>query len=971
MYGMGSRSLFGQFRTLFGSGTLSGLGEGALLERFLAQKDETAFEEILARHGPMVLGICRRWLDDPHDVDDAFQAVFLILIRKAATLRDRNSLSNWLYGVSLRVAQRARASAARRRSRERQDPEGLSMAQATGARPDEREIPVIIDEEIRRLPAKQQAAVVLCLVQGKTHEAAALELRCPLGTVKSRVAGGRATLSRRLTRRGLAPSIVIGSRPPLEIGIASEVPNELLGRTIKAALQYATVHSMRGAAVTASVCSLAEGVLNTMLIARMKSIAVAVAALGVLACAATAFVLARQEAPPGREATGPPVNVAIKAESPLKLDLYGDPLPSGASMRLGTIRHRQDAQIYRTAFTPDARLLVTDGDDSQLRVWNAQDGTLSHRVKVPIEALSDFALSSDGKIVATTGVNLVPGKGIVREVVFSELSTGRELSRGSWVKDGTIEKLALCPDRRLLVTGSADGRLRFVNTSNGVESGTILFDKESVQRISLSRAGDRVAVATGIDGGPKPGRIRVFDITNLNELRALAKLDVDHDALAFSPDGNIVAITQTLALIFWDITSGQQSRHDNAYIEHMEFSPDGTRLIGIRYTGDIFVFWNPIARRYIGSMATASLVTGSLSLSPDNRTIAASGGPHVLHRWDMGTGREHSPATDAHQDRVTGATFTADGKVLITSSNDNTVRLWNVATGRQQKSLKHPFDVGPVSLLSDNRSLIVGARYKSFCYLWDIAKDEEPAILDDPDSQRTHTLAVTRSDEDHSILTFTDDGTLRRWNLETRRVQEKASFPFLLESIIDDAKLKRIKDTLIAAMLLKGGRLLATTGIFSGLRVVDVETRKEVGHFPAAELVIVSPDEKTLAVTFHGDKQTLRRFGYDPREDKLFNKGGTIILLDNKTFAEKLRIVVPGSEVWAMAISPDGKTLAATTGWETGQIRLYDVATGREIRTINTSAIRKSALAFSPDGAKIACGMADTSVVLWDVPARP
>ena len=107
---MRSPSVMGHLRTLFGAGTLSGLGEGDLLERFLVERDETAFEEILARHGPMVLGICRRWLDDSHQVDDAFQAVFLILVRKAGSLRDRNSLSNWLYGVTLRVAHRARAN---------------------------------------------------------------------------------------------------------------------------------------------------------------------------------------------------------------------------------------------------------------------------------------------------------------------------------------------------------------------------------------------------------------------------------------------------------------------------------------------------------------------------------------------------------------------------------------------------------------------------------------------------------------------------------------------------------------------------------------------------------------------------------------------------------------------------------------------------------------------------------------------
>ena len=105
-----SPTFFNHLKTLFRVGTLSGLGEGELLERFLANHDETAFEEILARHGPMVLGVCRRWLDDPDDGEDAFQAVFLILVQKAAKLGSRNSLSSWLYSVSLKVAKRARAT---------------------------------------------------------------------------------------------------------------------------------------------------------------------------------------------------------------------------------------------------------------------------------------------------------------------------------------------------------------------------------------------------------------------------------------------------------------------------------------------------------------------------------------------------------------------------------------------------------------------------------------------------------------------------------------------------------------------------------------------------------------------------------------------------------------------------------------------------------------------------------------------
>ena len=190
-----SRSLATHFRSLFTGGTLTGLGEGELLDRFISRRDEAAFEELVARHGPMVLAVCRRWLDDPHDLEDAFQATFLILVRKAKALRNREALAPWLHGVSHRVARRAGAAIRRRRERESRaitEPSITTPASTTMNPQDElarREVLALVDDEILRLPEKQRAAAVLCLVQGLSHEAAARALGWPLGTFKSRVAG--------------------------------------------------------------------------------------------------------------------------------------------------------------------------------------------------------------------------------------------------------------------------------------------------------------------------------------------------------------------------------------------------------------------------------------------------------------------------------------------------------------------------------------------------------------------------------------------------------------------------------------------------------------------------------------------------------------------------------------------------------------------------------------------------------------
>ncbi len=209
--GQRSEGVLGSIQRLFGRGTVSGLSQGQLLARFVGERDEIAFEAIVSQHGPMVLGICRRLLDDPHDVEDAFQATFLVLVRRAASLRDRDLLSNWLYGVALRVASRARRDRARRRIREHSDLE--DRLAATEDDSELGELRPLLDSEIARLPERFRTPIVLCYFEGLTHDQAAERLRCPVGTVRSRMAKARDLLRTRLTRRGFGQEGGIPAAP--------------------------------------------------------------------------------------------------------------------------------------------------------------------------------------------------------------------------------------------------------------------------------------------------------------------------------------------------------------------------------------------------------------------------------------------------------------------------------------------------------------------------------------------------------------------------------------------------------------------------------------------------------------------------------------------------------------------------------------------------------------------------------------
>jgi len=196
--------LFKQIDRLYRDGTFTAQSDGQLLDRYLSSRDEGAFEAIVNLHGPMVLSLFPRFFRDPRDIEDAFQATFLILARKAGSIRQREVLSSWLYGVAYRIAVRARSEVLKRRSVETgvhllDDPADVESR-------DVDEIGPVLDQELSRLPEKYRAPIVLCYLKEQTHDQAAAELRWPVGTVRSRLARGRELLKERLTRRGCSPA---------------------------------------------------------------------------------------------------------------------------------------------------------------------------------------------------------------------------------------------------------------------------------------------------------------------------------------------------------------------------------------------------------------------------------------------------------------------------------------------------------------------------------------------------------------------------------------------------------------------------------------------------------------------------------------------------------------------------------------------------------------------------------------------
>jgi RNA polymerase sigma factor (sigma-70 family) len=253
------------------------LSDGQLLRSFLHQNDEAAFEALVGRHGPMVRGVCRRLLRNCHDADDAFQAAFLVLIRKAPTLAAREVIGDWLHGVAYRTALKARTAAARRRMKEKQ----ALRSEAIVVEYDRPEWMSLLDQEIARLPAKYRLPIVLCDLEGRTRKEAAQQLGWPDGTLSGRLSRARALLARRLNRRGVTLSV-----GALVAGLSSEatarVPFSLLSSTCKAAMEFASKST--AGSVPAHVVVLTEGVVKAMFLSKLKKIAaVLMAALVVTA----------------------------------------------------------------------------------------------------------------------------------------------------------------------------------------------------------------------------------------------------------------------------------------------------------------------------------------------------------------------------------------------------------------------------------------------------------------------------------------------------------------------------------------------------------------------------------------------------------------------------------------------------------------------------------------------------------------
>jgi RNA polymerase sigma factor (sigma-70 family) len=356
-------SLARQLGSLFEFGSAAGLSDRQLLERFVAARDEDAFTALVARHGPMVLGTCRQHLGDHQHAEDAFQAVFLVLARRARSIRDPELLGNWLYGVALRTARTARNRLVHRRQSE----EERALKQAATPPAATVDQALLDDEqaealhvEIDRLPGAFRLPVVLCYFEGLTLDEAAHRLRWPVGTTRSRLARAREKLRRGLTRRGFAMSSAALAATLAPRSAQASVSSLLCESTTRAAIAFAARRAAVGGSLSATAAALAQEVLRNMLIhklrlAAMSFLFLAVVAVGLGYQSLNASARSWEGEPPGepraqtartepRPADATPPDPARMTITGRVLDPAGKPLPN-ARVAVLADRKRQAGDI--------------------------------------------------------------------------------------------------------------------------------------------------------------------------------------------------------------------------------------------------------------------------------------------------------------------------------------------------------------------------------------------------------------------------------------------------------------------------------------------------------------------------------------------------------------------------------------------------------------------------------------------------
>jgi RNA polymerase sigma factor (sigma-70 family) len=914
--------------------------DGQLLRRFAQLHEEAAFEALVRRHGPMVWAVCRRLLPGGHDAEDAFQATFLVLLQKAASIREHDSTASWLYGVARRIASRARANADRRRGVERQAPL-LPPPPDVSSEAAGREVLAIVDEELALLPERFRAPLMLCGLGGLSKAEAARQLGCKPGTVASRLARARERLRRRLARRGvIVPATAAGL---LAEGTAPAVPAPLVTATVRTAAQF-----LAGVGETTAVAMLARGAVGSLVTVRLK-VATALL-LGLTVLCAGAALAARRTREAGEEAAQrQPAPQAPRAEvAAAPADVFGDLLPPGALARMGSVRLRQSVQ--QVTFAPDGKTLITTGPEGRISTWDVGTGKYRHGRR--IEGTADFdrsatTLAPDGKAVLVWLWSR-------QAFLVAEVPTGRKLGTVS-LGAGQPYRAALAPGGKAVAAMMNEGikhSIRVWDVATGTER-RLLEPRYGAEAMAFSPDGKLLAVGGGMDEA-----LRIWDVTAGRLLHQIGKR-TDYD-LAFSPDSKTLAAwCDDRVVRLWDTASGkEQAAFRTAAGLSLAFAPDGKVLAAAGPKG--LVLWDVAARKELRQLPAGRVC--ALAFAPDGKTLAVNDGSVQL--WDVASGKQllAALARAGHGEAVDSLAVSPDGKVLASASyGESTLCLWDAGTGRLLHRLPKQGITCRFTCFSPDGKRVASGGHDGFVYLWETTTGKEwrrfPIEELEPGGPTPFVDALALSPDGRRLVALIrGDGRVSQlhinvWDTATGKLLKRRRFagrPFISHSsFTPDA----------------GGITVVTE---QGLTIQDTLTGRE--------LVTVPDAFQQLPIAFSADGKLLAAVR-TPANLPPAGKGGepTAVSVVELATGKEVRCI-PTDPVHILAFSPDGRVLAASEG---NVVRLWEIGTGKEVfrreRHGELPGVPAQAavtsVAFLPDGRRLATGLGDGTVLVWDLAA--
>jgi RNA polymerase sigma factor (sigma-70 family) len=947
--------------------------DGELLGRFLSRRDDVAFAALVRRHGPMVLAVCRRALGNPTDAEDAFQATFIVLVRKADALAARPTIGDWLHGVARRVAAKARAAAVHRRDKERAAARGEE--EPTAERNDW--LPWL-DEEVGRLPTKYRLSVVLCDLEGRTRAEAARELGLPEGTVASHLARGRALLARRLLRRAAALGGVLTG------GLAGgEV------RAVPAHLAEAAGRAAATGSASPTVLALAREVSRGM---TTTTYAVALGAITLLAGGLFAAGNLWPSDPPGP----PPAPGEVKTEQPAD--------GKGGAKALDD--HK--GFVYSTSYSPDGKTFLSVGSGKGI-VWDAQTQMKLLTFDAEFAAISGdgknvFVLEKDefrtldgatGKTLATKGRQmpkaLAPGRwGALSPdgKMHVEFDGARHHLRGDFkgdvpvladqselvVADGLPVVAygrggAFSPDgtlfagihRLLLRDGKgSQGVLSVWEPGTGKRVGTISRGSgHTVQSFAWSPSGKEIAVGFG-DG------VRVYDSGTLRETAVLDPPGKWGDppphttALAWSADGKTIAaaeraqevvaatdaterttakvVSLPISVRLLDARTGKLLRRidgfpDNLPVVSLAFRPDGKQLVcgaGF-FPGDGPAAGAPQPAK--GAPALRVVPVGAEQPKPGEKPAYVSdvgfspdGKRHFVHRGGTASVHDATTGRELYSVAAEGAGFArGDARALNAE--------WFVAMGAKQVTF-HTIDTGRVEAAHDRPVT-----------KWDARK-----VAFSPDGRRvashlgfaagvydvTTGRESVRLDGQPEVMRGPDVGPTGRqivWSPDGKRLAAVGT--------------------------------VVNTGT-PGAAVWDAETGKMVRVFvpkidDALGALGFAPDGTLLAVGFK-DRVEVWDLGPEPAKKNPVKKLGTVGVVTAVAYSKDGKLLAAGTRLPVIGFPRGADSNPVVVGHKS-VVQVFDGDSGREMKRLEgfegggaTTKLPVTALAFSPDGKRLVAG---------------